>query len=120
MTNKNIISKSLLVIALLFTVLFQLLHGFSHYYSAVFSEDHHVLATWHSDDHHQEQVADNGHAAEKCFACDFILSPFTPAVNAEVNFFICEYFAQNPATLAVARCGITPVFAALRAPPVQI
>ncbi len=118
MKSKNAISKLLLITALLFTVVFQFAHSLSH-----FSDDLHSFtdvktpAFTSQEDHQSAHFSTAEHGMEKCFACDFFLSPFLQTES--LVFQVLENAHYNPIKnlIEVPFYTVTSIFFSLRAPP---
>lgn len=118
MKSKNAISKLLLITALLFTVVFQFAHSLSH-----FSDDLHsftdvkTVTLTSQNDNQSTHFSTAEHAMEKCFACDFFLSPFLQTES--LVFQVVENTHYNPikTLVEVPFYTVTSIFFSLRAPP---
>ncbi|WP_430614936.1 hypothetical protein [Flavobacterium sp. JP2137] len=118
MKNKNAISRLLLITALLFTVVFQFVHSLSHFSSEIATASHREtreLVSKHSDHSHQLSQAD--HELEKCFACDFFLSPFLQSEDLVFQVLDNTYFHSLKTAVAVPYYHYTSIYFSLRAPP---
>lgn len=124
MQRKKNISKFLFVVALLFTVVFQFVHTLSHAFNdhktitllelnlaENFSEDDHshTVAEWHTD-----------HQIEKCFACDFFLSPFITTEVLVYDLFDVQVITKAQDLVSLSVIPLSQIYYSLRAPPTFI
>ena len=124
MQSKKNISKFLFVVALLFTVVFQFVHTLSHAFNDhktitlleqhlaenVDEEDHFTgVAEWHTD-----------HQIEKCFACDFFLSPFITTETLDFNLLQVQTASKAQDLVSLSLIPLGQIYYSLRAPPVFI
>lgn len=121
MKRKNVISKLLLVIALLFTVVFQFAHSISHFSADItpISLEKPVQLVSQKDNH-GNHISTADHSTEKCFACDFFLSPFLQAETTVFQVWENDGIPQVKTAVVVAIHQYTTIYFSLRAPPVLI
>ena len=117
------IARVLLVVAFLFTTVFQLVHSYQHISIAVaYEQEHHTHAhyTEGRSDYGGVQLTEDHSHMEHCFACDFIptsgLEPVQIEWHAVANQTIQE--VQEEVTLLFT--PLSHVYYSLRAPPVLV
>ncbi len=121
MQRKKNIARILLMVAFMFTIVFQFIHSYEHVLSSVTYEKEHA-----SHAHFHEKRNDNGNVLQlksyhsqldKCFACDVIITPYIQADILEVDFINFE-LSQKVQDLAVLEfTPLSHVYFSLRAPP---
>lgn len=118
MKSKNAISKLLLITALLFTVVFQFAHSLSHFsadITPISLEKVEKLAA--QKDHHFKHISAAEHDSEKCFACDFFLSPFLQAESMDFQVLENTPIASLKMAIVTSLSQQSTFYFSLRAPP---
>lgn len=124
MQGKKNIARILLVVAFMFTIVFQFIHSYEHILSSVIYEKEHA-----SHAHFHEKRSDHGSALQltehhgqldKCFACDVIITPCIQANILEVDFVNFE-LSQKVQDLAILEfTPLSHIYFSLRAPPAVV
>ncbi len=118
MKSKNAISKLLLITALLFTVVFQFAHSLSHFSAEIEPISlHKAVKTSVKSDQHTHDVSADEHSSEKCFACDFFLSPFLQAESLAFHVLEMSRAHLVKELVIVPFYQFTSIYYSLRAPP---
>lgn len=124
MRKRNYIAKILLVVALMFTMVFQFTHSYSHILSGVLYEQGHS-----SHAHFTEKREDSGKtlewktkhsSAEKCFACDFVLNPSIVTAIEDISFYNFEVVKKAQDLLSQCFIPLSHIYYSLRAPPFTV
>lgn len=123
MIRKNI-ARILLIVTIMFTVIFQLVHTYEHIESAIVYEnehgthDHYINKATALDEgfqwkeHHQE--------AEHCFVCDFILNKAILPSKQDIALTATEIESKVQNEVILRFIPLSHVYYSLRAPPALI
>lgn len=118
MKRKNAISKLLLVTALLFTVVFQFAHSLAHFSEEIKPVSQvQMLEISQQKEDHSTHFSTAEHDLEKCFACDFFLSPFLQTENLVFQVLESTYYNPIKELIEVPFFQYTSIYFSLRAPP---
>ncbi|MEK6450436.1 MULTISPECIES: hypothetical protein [Myroides] len=124
MQRKKNIARILLMVAFMFTIVFQFVHSYEHIFSSsTYEKEHSSHAHFHekrSDNGHTLQLKEHHGQLEKCFACDVIITPYIQADIMEVDFVNFE-LSQKVQDLAILEfIPLSHVYYSLRAPPANV
>lgn len=124
MYKQKSISQFLLFVALLFTVVFQFVHGFSHLvnYQSDGEGLQYALSRYVSceteGDMDDNSVFQAQHQRESCFACDFFISPCVLAEVLSIAEVSVGEAIQKQGAVVQQVIPLAHLYFSLRAPPV--
>lgn len=124
MHKQKSISQFLLFVALLFTVVFQFVHGFSHLinYRSDGEGLQYALSMYGSSetdgDMDDNSVFQAQHQRESCFACDFFISPCVLVDELSIAEVNMRNVIQKQEVVAQRIIPFAHLYFSLRAPPV--
>lgn len=121
MRKRNCIARILLLVAFMFTIVFQFTHSYSHILSGILYEKEHSTHTHFTekreDSNKKLEWKDAHSALEKCFSCDFVLNPSLVAAIEEVDFYNCEVVKKVQDISSQRFIPLSQIYYSLRAPP---
>ncbi|TDS65291.1 hypothetical protein [Myroides indicus] len=124
MQRKNYIARVLLLVAFMFTIVFQFTHSYSHILSSVLYENEHSTHA-----HFNEKREDTGKTLEwkekhspieKCFACNFILNPCLSVDIEQIVFYNYETIRKVQDAISERFIPLSHIYYSLRAPPFTV
>ncbi|WP_230848037.1 DUF2946 family protein [Myroides odoratus] len=123
MSRKKMIARVLLVVAFLFTTVFQLVHSYQHISTAVaYEQEHHTHAhyTEGRSDHGGVQLTEDHSHMDHCFACDFIPTSGLEPVQMEWHTVAYQTIQEVQEEVTLLFTPLSHVYYSLRAPPVWV
>ncbi|WP_410878208.1 DUF2946 domain-containing protein [Myroides sp. DW712] len=115
------IARVLLVVAFLFTTVFQLVHSYQHISTAVaYEQEHrsHAHYTENRSDRNGVQLTeDHGHT-DHCFVCDSIPTSGLEPVYVEWQSIVYQTIEQSQEVVILLFTPLSHVYYSLRAPPI--
>lgn len=123
MERKKNIARILLVVAVLFTTVFQLVHSYQHISSAVAYElehESHTACKEKTSLNNGVQLTENHNHQEHCFACDFIPTSGLEAAQLDVQFTTYQTIQKVQEGVQFKFVPLAHVYYSLRAPPVMV
>lgn len=122
MQAKKNIARILLVVAIMFTIVFQFVHSYEHIVSSVeYKREHstHAHFTEKRGDHLDQLTFKEAHSQlDKCFVCDTILNPAITSDILSVEFTTFDVAKEVQDIVSLSIIPLSQVFFSLRAPPV--
>lgn len=121
MEIKRNIARLLLIVSVMFTIVFQLVHTYEHIESTISYEKEHgshdqcmkqsttVNKDFQWKEHHQKM--------DHCFACDFILTPSIVPAPLDWQFVSYEITQKVQEDVILSFVPLAHVYYSLRAPP---
>ncbi|APA91925.1 MULTISPECIES: hypothetical protein [unclassified Myroides] len=123
MQAKKNISRILLVVAIMFTIVFQFMHSFEHIVSSVeYEKEHSTHAHFNESrgDLSDQLTFKEAHSQlDKCFVCDTILNPAITSDVLSVEFITYDVARSVQDIVSLSIIPLSQVFFSLRAPPVS-
>ncbi|MGS4346293.1 DUF2946 domain-containing protein [Myroides odoratus] len=115
------IARVLLVVAFLFTTVFQLVHSYQHISTAVAYEQEHRSHAHYTEDRSDQNgvqlTEDHGHI-DHCFVCDSIPTSGLEPVYIEWQSIVYQTIEQTQEATTLLFTPLSHVYYSLRAPPV--
>ena len=115
------IARVLLVVAFLFTTVFQLVHSYQHISTAVaYEQEHHTHAHYTENRRDQKgaQLTENHSHIDHCFACDSIPTSGLEPVHLEWQAMVYQTIHETQEAVTLLFTPLSHVYYSLRAPPV--
>ncbi|MGQ8867929.1 DUF2946 family protein [Myroides sp. TSA_177.3] len=123
MSRKKMIARVLLVVAFLFTTVFQLVHSYQHISTAVAYEQEHRTHAHYTEgrsDHGGVQLTEDHSHMDHCFACDFIPTSGLEPVQMEWHTVAYQTIQEVQEEVTLLFTPLSHVYYSLRAPPVWV
>jgi len=121
MSRKKLIARVLLVVAFLFTTVFQLVHSYQHISIAVtYEQEHstHIHYTESRNDQKEVQLTEDHSHPNHCFACDSIPTSGLEPVYMEWQAMVYQTIQEKQEEVTLSFTPLSHVYYSLRAPPV--
>ncbi|MBB1139516.1 DUF2946 domain-containing protein [Myroides sp. WP-1] len=117
------IARILLVVAFMFTTVFQLVHSYQHISTAVAYENEHRTHAHYTEGRGENSsvqlIEDHGHV-DHCFACDSIPTSGLEPVYVEWQSISYQTTQQVQEEVTLLFTPLSHVYYSLRAPPVLV
>ncbi|MTG96773.1 MULTISPECIES: hypothetical protein [Myroides] len=117
------IARVLLIVAVLFTTVFQFIHSYEHVTSFIsYANEHSTHAHFNEkreDSGNRLEYKVNHNELEKCFACDIIIPADTTPI-LELAFSSFEHHEKVQQEVVQTFIPLSHVYYSLRAPPVFV
>ncbi len=121
MSRKKMIARILLVVAFLFTTVFQLFHSYQHISTAIAYENEHRTHAHFSEsrgDYGGVQLTEDHSHADHCFACDSIPTSGLEPIQVEWQCLTYQTIQEVQEEVVFRFTPLAHVYYSLRAPPV--
>lgn len=123
MSRKKMIARILLVVAFLFTTVFQLVHSYQHISTAVAYEQEHRTHSHYEeerDDYGIVQLTENHNHADHCFVCDSIPTSGLEPIQVTWQSMVYQTSQEVQEDVILFFTPLSHVYYSLRAPPVNV
>ncbi|MBB1148557.1 MULTISPECIES: DUF2946 domain-containing protein [unclassified Myroides] len=117
------IARILLVVAFMFTTVFQLVHSYQHISTAVAYENEHRTHAHYSEsrvDHGGLQFTEDHSHTDHCFVCDSIPTSGLAPIQMEWQSITYQTSQEVQAEVVLRFVPLAHVYYSLRAPPVLV
>ena len=123
MSRKKMIARILLVVAFLFTTVFQLIHSYQHISTAVAYENEHRTHAHYTEkrvDYGGVQLTEDHSHSDHCFVCDSIPTSGLAPVQIEWQSMAFQTIQQVQEDVTLLFTPLSHVYFSLRAPPAVV